>query len=77
MKFHELKCEFLNDYVELEYFENCVLILNLFVIDLEHQMHVMCSETKNIFLTVTSFKFEIMNFVRTYNRLYNPPCTGP
>ena len=61
MKIHELKHEFLNDYVELEHFENYVLILNLFVIDLEHQLHVICSGTKNIFLTVTSFKFEIIN----------------
>ena len=34
MKFHELKHDFLNNYMELEYFENYVLILNLFVIDL-------------------------------------------
>ena len=49
MKFHELKHEFLNDYMELEYFENHVLILNLFVIDLEHQIHAKCSVTKDTF----------------------------
>ena len=58
MKFYELKLKFLNNYMELEHFKNCALLLNLFVIDLEHQIHVMCSGTKNIFLTVTVFKFE-------------------
>ena len=58
MKFHELKYKFLNNYKELEYFENYVLILNLFVIDLEHQIHIVCSVTENNFLTVTLFKFE-------------------
>ena len=58
MKFHELKHKFLNNYMELGYFKNCVLLLNLFVIDLDHQIHVMCSGTKNNFLTVTLFKFE-------------------
>ena len=60
MKFHELKHKFLNNYMELEHFKNYVLLLNLFVIDLEHQIHVTCSGTKNNFLTVTLFKFEIM-----------------
>ena len=60
MKFHELKHKFLNNCVELEYFKNYVLLLNLFVIDLEHQIHVTCSGTKNNFLTVTLFKFEFL-----------------
>ena len=58
MKFHELKYKFLNNYKELEYFENYVLILNLFVIDLEHQIYIICSVMENNFLTVTLFKFE-------------------
>ena len=60
MKFHKLKLKFLNNYMELGHFKNYVLLLNLFVIDLEHQIHVTCSGTKNNFLTVTLFKFEIM-----------------
>ena len=50
MKFHELKHEFLNKYVELEYFENCVLILNLFVIDNNNRFDSLVKETMTLWL---------------------------
>ena len=67
MKFHELKHKFLNNYVELEYFKNYVLLLNLFVIDLEHQIHVTCSGTKNNFwplhyLNLNFWPLDFLNF---------------
>ena len=49
MKFNELKYKYLDNYMELEDFKKHALILNVFVIDLEHQIHVMCSETKKKF----------------------------